>query len=121
MIIDEKKFSAVIDLLTESWRLNQFTKKLIQIADAKFQRKISNQVARFDKHFLSATEIWGLEILDFTGEEFETGLPIIPINLSDFAANENLIVEAMFEPTIKVAGSTEIIKYGAAVLGRKIK
>ena len=121
MTIDEKKFSVVIDLFTESWRLNQFTKKLLQTADAKFQRKISNQVARFDKHFLAAAESLGLEVLDFTGEEFETGLPIIPINLSDFAANENLIVAAMFEPTIKVAGSTKIIKCGVAILGRKVK
>ena len=121
MVIEEKNFSAVIDLLTESWRLNQFTKKLGQIADEKLQRKISNQVARFDKHFLATAEILGLEVLDFTGEEFETGLPITPINLSDFAANENLIIAAMFEPTIKVAGSTEIIKCGAVVLGRKIK
>lgn len=57
MVVDEKKFSAVIDLLTESWRLNQFTKKLAQVGDAKLQRKISNQVARFDKHFLAAAEI----------------------------------------------------------------
>lgn len=121
MVVDEKKFSAVVDLLTESWRLNQFTKKLAQVGDAKLQRKISNQVARFDKHFLAATEIFGVEVLDFTGEEFETGLPIMPINLSDFAADENLIVAAMLEPTIKLAGAAEIIKCGAAVLGRKVK
>ena len=84
-----KKFFAVIDLLTESWRLNQFTKKLAQVGDAKLQRKISNQVARFDKHFL--------------------------------AADENLIVAAMLEPTIKFAGAAELIKCGAAVLGRKVE
>ena len=121
MVIDEKKFSAVVDLLTESWRLNQFAKKLEPLAGAKLQRKISNQVARFDKHFLAATEILGVEVLDFTGEEFETGLPITPINLADFAADEVLIVETMLEPTIKVAGAAEIVKCGAAVLGRKIK
>ena len=121
MVVDEKKFSAVVDLLTESWRLNQFTKKLTQVGDAKLQKKISNQVARFDKHFFAATEIFGVEVLDFTGEEFETGLPIMPINLSDFAADENLIVAAMLEPTIKLAGAAEIIKCGAAVLGRKVE
>lgn len=91
------------------------------VGDAKFQRKIFKQVVRFDKYFLAATEIFGVEVLDFTGEEFETGLPIMPINLSDFAADENLIVEAMLEPTIKVADSAEIVKCGAAVLRRKVK
>ena len=122
MKFEEKELNAVVNLLTESWRLNQFTKNLsANIADEKINRKILNQVARFDKHFRAATEIFGLEVLDFTGAEYETGLPISPINLADFAAEENLIVETMIEPTIKIANSTEIVKRGAAVLGVKIK
>ena len=122
MKIEKKEFNAVVDLLTESWRLNQFTKNLsANIAEEKNQRKILNQVSRFDKHFRAAAEIFGLEVLDFTGAEFETGLPISPINLADFAAEENLFVAAMIEPTIKIAGSAEIVKRGAAVLGVKIK
>ena len=122
MKIEKKEFNAVVDLLTESWRLNQFTKNLsANIAEEKNQRKILNQVSRFDKHFRAAAEIFGLEVLDFTGAEFETGLPISPINLADFAAEENLFVAAMIEPTIKIAGSAEIVKRGAAVLGVRIK
>ena len=59
-----------------------------------------------------------MEVVDFTGAEFETGLPIAPINLADFAADDELIVEAMLEPTIKLANSSEIIKPGSAVLRR---
>ena len=118
MDFDEKKFSAVVDLLTESWRLNRFTEKLSHVADDKLRKKISNAVTRFDKHFQTTAEVFGLEVLDFTGTEFETGLPLLPINLADFAADENLFVEAMLEPTIKVANSTEIVKLGTAILGR---
>ena len=117
-----EKINAVVDLLSESWRLNQATRKLaIRLADEKIKKKTLNQVSRFDKHFQAATAEFGLEVLDFTGTEFETGLPITPINIDDFAANENLIVEAMIEPTIKIASSAEIVKRGAAVLGRRIK
>ncbi len=116
-----EKFNAVVDLLSESWRLNQFAKKLSHYADEKLKKKILNQVSRFDKHFQTATAEFGLEVLDFTGAEFEDGLPITPINLADFAANENLFVEAMLEPTIKIAGSAEIVKRGSAVLGRQGK
>lgn len=99
-----KNFNAIVDLLTESWRLSQATRKLaIKLADDKIKKKTLNQVSRFDKHFQAATEEFGLEVLDFTGAEFETGLPISPINLDDFAANENLSVEAMLEPTINAA------------------
>ena len=82
------------------------------VTDEKLRKKISNQVARFDKKFLQATEIFGVEVVDFTGTEFETGLPVAPINLADFAADDELIVEAMLEPTIKLANSAEIVKRG---------
>ncbi len=75
----------------------------IKLADDKIKKKTLNQVSRSDKHFQAATEEFGLEVLDFTGTEFETGLPISPINLNDFAANENLSVETMLEPTINAA------------------
>ena len=121
-MIDEKNLSAVAELLSESWRLNRFTEKLAaQVSDEKLRKKISNQVARFDKKFLQATEVFGVEVVDFTGSEFETGLPVAPINLADFGADEELIVEAMLEPTIKLTNSAEIIKRGAAVLRRQVR
>ena len=120
--MEAEKFNALVNLLAESWRLNQFTKNLPnQIADEKLQKKIANQALRFDKHLRVTAEIFGLEVLDFTGAEYETGLPIAPINLADFATEENLIVEAMIEPTIKIAGTAEIVKCGAAVLGGRVK
>ena len=76
-----EKLNAVVDLLSESWRLNQFAKKLSHYADEKLKKKILNQVSRFDKHFQTATAEFGLEVLDFTGTEFEDGLPITPDEL----------------------------------------
>ena len=116
--MDDKKFSAAVDLLVEGWRLNRFTKSLLT-ADDKLRRKISNTAARFDKHFRSAAEIFGLDVVDFTGAEFDAGLPLTPINLADFASDENLFVEAMLEPTIKLAGSAQVIRLGTAILGRQ--
>lgn len=72
------------------------------------------------KHLQATLDALNLQIIDFTGEEFEAGLPILPINLGDFCANDVLFVEMMMEPTIKVADTAEIVKKGAAVLGRKI-
>ncbi len=74
------------------------------------RQKISNQVARFDKKFLQTTEVLGVEVVDFTGTEFETGLPVAPINLADFAVDDELIVETMLEPTIKLANSATALK-----------
>ena len=57
--------------------------------------------------------------MDFTGAEFDAGLPLTPINLADFASDENLFVESMLEPTIKLAGSAQVIRLGTAILGRQ--
>ena len=118
----DEKISAVAELLSESWRLNQFTRNLAaHVTDEKLRKKISNQVARFDKKFLQATQVFGLDVVDFTGAEFDAGLPVAPINLADFAADEDLIVETMLEPTIKLANSAEIVKRGAAVLRKQVR
>lgn len=117
-VFGKKNFDAVVELIAEGWRMSQFTKNFTaRIADDKLRKKFSNQIARFDKKLSSTAETFGLEILDFTGEEFESGLPVTPINLADFEAEEKLFVAAMLEPTIKFANSSEIVKCGAAVLG----
>lgn len=73
--MDDKKFSAVIDLIVESWRLNRYTKNLAErINDAKVQKKSLNQVARFDKHLQAALDVLNLNVLDFTGKDFEVGI-----------------------------------------------
>ena len=71
--MDDKKFSAAVDLLAESWRLAHFTEKFADGADDKLRKKISNQVTRFNKHFHTAAEIFGLEVVDFTGDRFKSG------------------------------------------------
>ena len=82
----DEKISVAAELLSESWRLNQFTRNLAaHITDEKLRKKISNQVARFDKKFLQTTQVFGLEVVDFTGADFETGLPVTPINFADSA------------------------------------
>ena len=87
----------------------------MRLADEKIKRKTPNQISRFDKHFSAAAEEFGLEVLDFTSEEFEEGLPLTPINLSHFAPEENLFVEAMLEPTIKISGTASIVRKDAAI------
>ena len=67
---------------------------------------------------ISELEKLGLEVLDFSGEKFDTGLPVYPINLNDFEADTDLIIEMMLEPTIKRKDSPEILKKGSVVVGR---
>ncbi len=114
---EEKKFNSVVDLIVESWRLNRFTKNLADYTnDPKIQKRAFNQINRFEKCIQTALDTHNLNIIDFTGTPYETGLPILPINLGDFNVEDKLVIEMMIEPTIKIADTAEIIKKGAAVL-----
>ena len=116
----ENLIQGIVEMVNESWRLYRYTSNLVSmIADAKMQKKGQNQITRFYKHMNSAMEKMGIEIVDMTGMVYETGLPVYPINLGDFPAEEELVIELMMEPTIKRRGSAEIVKKGAVVLGRR--
>lgn len=120
MITEDNEIQSVSVILAEGWRLQKFTANLMSyIPDPRWQKKWQNQVIRYNKHTKAAAEKLGIELVDFTGELFTDGLPVYPINLSDFSPEEELIVEMMMEPTIKVKDSTEIVHKGPVVLGRK--
>ena len=81
------------DYAAEGWRLCQYTKALVsKVLNPQIQKRGMNQVKRFDKHSTAALEKLGIEVLDFAGEVYNTGLPVYPINLEDFEAEDQLRV-----------------------------
>ena len=85
---EEKKFATIVDLIVESWRLNRFTKNLADNIDSpKVKKKSVNQIKRFEQYFQAALDAYNLNVVDFTGEKYDPGLPILPINLGDFMMN----------------------------------
>jgi hypothetical protein len=119
---NETELQGLLAMITESYRLREYTNDLVQrIYDPKIRKKGENQICRFDKFFFNGLQKMGIQLLDFTGTKYDTGMAATPINLDDFNEDEELFVEAMLEPTIKVADSADILKKGIAVLGRKEK
>ena len=111
---------ALANTIVEVWRLEQ---AIIQesrfIQDSRSIKRLQNQITRFIKHYFPAMSQLGLQVIDFTNREYEPGLPVNPINLSDFQADdEHLKIEFMMEPVIKKTNSTDIIHRGVVVLGR---
>lgn len=116
---NDELYNEMADYVLESWRLRQYTANLLSMVVNSQQRKRGmNQISRFDKRGTVALEKLGMEVLDFSGEKFDTGLPVYPINLNDFEADTDLIIEMMLEPTIKRKDSPEILKKGSVVVGR---
>ena len=113
----EEKFNSLVDLIVESWRFNRFAQNFVENTDdPKFQKRGFNQIKRLENSVQSALEAYNLNVVNFTGEKYEPGLPILPINLGDFNADDELVIEMMIEPTIKIADTAEIVRKGAAVL-----
>ena len=113
----EEKFNSLVDLIVESWRFNRFAQNFVENTDdPKFQKRAFNQIKRLENSVQSALEAYNLNVVNFTGEKYEPGLPILPINLGDFNADDELVIEMMIEPTIKIADTAEIVRKGAAVL-----
>lgn len=118
----EEMQQGVVTMAVEAYRLNAFVKSLVpRIADERFLKRLTNQIARFDKMFAEGLNTAGLEWIDVTGNEYDPGLPIEPINMEEFTENDELIIEVMLEPVVKIKDSTEIIKKGIVVLGGKEK
>ena len=118
----EEMQQGVVTMAVEAYRLNAFVKSLVpRIADERLLTRLTNQIARFDKMFAEGLNTAGLEWIDLTGNEYDPGLPIEPINMEEFTENDELIIEVMLEPVVKIKDSTEIIKKGIVVLGGKEK
>ena len=116
---DDAFYLELADYAAEGWRLCQYTKALVgKVLNPQIQKRGMNQVKRFDKHSAASLEKLGIEVLDFAGEVYTTGLPVYPINLEDFEAEDELRVEVTLEPTIKKLNSAEILKKGSVVVGR---
>lgn len=118
----EEMQQGVVTMAVEAYRLNAFVKSLVpRIADERLLKRLTNQIARFDKMFAEGLNTAGLEWIDVTGHEYDPGLPVEPINMEEFTENDELIIEVMLEPVVKIKDSTEIIKKGIVVLGGKEK
>ena len=89
----EEMQQGVVTMAVEAYRLNAFVKSLVpRIADERFLKRLTNQIARFDKTFAEGLNTAGLEWIDFTGHEYDPGLPVEPINMEEFTENDELII-----------------------------
>lgn len=118
--VDNTSKTEMINLIVEAYRLRNFTANLVKNTnDVRLIKRASNIITRFDKHFLGTLNTFNLELLDFTGHVYETGLPVHPINLADFEGEDILVIEAMIEPVIKESNSANILKPGVVVVGKR--
>ena len=116
---DSESFEkAFIDILLESWRFsNVFRGAMPKLSGEDYDR-YQGRYSWFRRRLDEIAESVGVRIVEINpGEPYDTGIAATPLNIGDFEADEDLLIENMIEPIIIYDGS--VIKAGTVMLGRK--
>ena len=108
--------NSILDISVEAFRFKRVFMRAISKLDADAQNKYISQYAWFSKRVDKAVENAGLRVVDLTGQVFDPGMAVTPLNIEDFEAEDQLYVEQMMEPIIMEGD--RIKKTGTVMLGR---
>lgn len=112
--VDEKQ----IQFAVEVWRLAKLTNKMLSKIDLDEQRKYVGQLDWFNKKATEFFQAQGITFANFqVGMPFDAGMPLNPVNIGDFNAEDELYIEQLLEPVILYEG--KVVKQGTVVLGKR--
>jgi hypothetical protein len=110
--------NALLSLAVESWRFTRAYLRLVSKLDAGDQNRFASQYRFFQKQLEDKLNTVGLRLVNIEGLPFDPGMAATAINISDFLAEDRLIVDQMLEPIIM--GEAGVIKMGTVLL-RKVE
>ena len=92
--------NALLSLAIEGWRFTRSYLRLIPKLDAGEQSRFVSQCRYFQKHLEERIHDIGYKLVHIEGQRFDPGMAATAINMSDFSAEDKLVVEQMLEPII---------------------
>jgi hypothetical protein len=110
--------NALLSLAVESWRFTRAYLRLVSKLDAGDQNRFASQYRFFQKQLEDKLNTVGFRLVNIEGLPFDPGMAATAINISDFLAEDRLIVDQMLEPIIM--GEAGVIKMGTVLL-RKVE
>lgn len=109
---------ALIEIVLGEYRFRASLQRIVSgIDDIHQKKRIQSQYGWLEKTIAKASMIANISIVDLTGEDYDPGMAITPLNIEDFSLRDSLVVDKMVEPIILVNG--ELRKTGTVMLGRK--
>lgn len=108
--------NSIIEISNEAFRFRRVFMRAVSKLGSDDQNKYTSQFSWFSKKVDKAVEKAGLKIIDLTGQLFDPGMAVTPLNIEDFDAEDQLYVEQMMEPIIMK--DDKIRKTGTVMLGR---
>ena len=112
---------AMADLATESWRLDQSVQRAAVHMDPMEANRFLNQYEWYRRVLRTALAEAGLRVVDVTGETYQVGMAVTPLNLEDFPDDPEIrfrIVQTV-EPIVMERG--RVRKTGTVMLAEDLE
>lgn len=116
----DEMLEALIEIVIGEYRFSNSLQKVVsEIEDIHQKKRIQSQYGWLEKTISKAVGIANISIVDLTGEDYDPGMAVTPLNIEDFSLDDALFVDKTIEPIILVNG--ELKKTGTVILGEKNK
>lgn len=104
----------LIDLAISNWRFLRLFERVLHKLDAGESQRYAGQALFLKRSVENALESAGLKVVDVEGQVFEPGIPVTPLNISDFGSDDQLLVDKMIEPILM--GPDGLRRQGTVIL-----
>lgn len=107
---------ALIDVSIEGWRFARVLGRLLSKLDAEDAPRYANQARYFLKKIDEGLDGAGMRIVTLEGQQYDPGMAVSALNISDFGPDEPLVIEQMLEPV--VMGPEGLVRGGTVMLAK---
>ena len=112
----QELLASLVSIGSEMFRFRGVFERVLMRLGTDEQMKYASQYAWFEKRVMKALTDAGIRIIDFQGKVYDPGLPVTPLNLEDFAPEDELFVQQTIEPVMMK--DEKLLKTGTVILGR---
>ena len=114
MPAEDKLMNSLADIAAETFRLRGVFVRAVRNADPAEYKKYMSQFSWFEKKVYKALEESGLSVVDLSGQRYDPGMAVTPLNLDEFGPDEELTIDRMIEPVIMK--DDRLIRTGTVIL-----
>ena len=104
-----------LNFTMESWRFCKLFDQLVSKLPVDEQKRYLGRGEWYRKQLSRVIDIIGYKFVDLSGEKYNQGMAVTPLNITEFPTEVILIVDYMIEPII-VDKEGNLVKTGTAML-----
>ncbi len=111
---------SIINIAQEAFRFKNVFQNILNTKIDPFERRrYFSQFSWFFKKVEEALETAGMKIVDLTGEPYDIGMAVTPLNIADFNTDDHLYIDQMVTPVI--IENDKVVNMGTVILEKVIK